>query len=359
MRNGRKRRKRSKTKALAAHLQLERTLRSAADEKLVLYRNMCSAYWERWRWELEKRKECMVREKRLLSRQSAPKMVEVLKVHEIDPDLLQNLRGVDGKEIDIFVGRGSFGVVHLQTYRRMRVAGKELLPSTVVSDVCKEALILARFCHPYLRHLFGVVTSKAPHRIVMQYHSLSDRSTSITLYDILCGSGQHYSQHVLLMLCTQLLEAVRYLHEDANVIHNDLKCNNVIVCDSVIEPTVPSLSAQDTCNVQIVVIDFGKATTLENGKTYHLNSIEKLDYLHRYPHIAPEVIEGITKQTVRSDIYSIGGILHKVLDHGTVIQNQVKKKLSDIATRWRSPRYFNRPTAKEVLVDFENIFSLL
>ena len=68
----------------------------------------------------------MVREKRLLSRQNAPKMVEVLKVHEIDPDLLQNLRGVDGKEIDIFVGRGSFGVVRLQTYRRM----SNKLPST-------------------------------------------------------------------------------------------------------------------------------------------------------------------------------------------------------------------------------------
>lgn len=129
------------------------------------------------------------------------------------------------------------------------------------------------------------------------------------------------------MLCTQLLEAVRYLHEDANVIHNDFKCSNVIVCDSVIEPMVPSTSAQDTCNVQIVVIDFGKVTTVENGKTYHLNSIEKLDYLHRYPHIAQEVIEGITKQTVRSDIYSIGGILHKVLDLGTVIQNQVKNLL--------------------------------
>ena len=207
---------------------------------------------------------------------------------------------MDGRDIDIFVGRGSFGVVHLQTYRRMRVAVKELLPSTIASDVHKEALILAHFCHPYLPHLFGVVTSKAPHRIVMQYHDLSDRSTSITLYDVLGGSGQHYSQHVLLILCTQLLEAVRYLHEDVNVIHNDLKCSNVVVCDSLIEPTMPSMSAQNTCDVQIVVIDFGKATTVENGKTYHLNSIEKLDYLHCYPHIAPEVIEGINKQGVTS-----------------------------------------------------------
>ena len=137
----------------------------------------------------------------------------------------------------------------MQTYRRMRVAVKELLPSTVASDVCKEAQILARFCHPYLPHLFGVVTSKAPHRVVMQYHGLSDRSTSITLYDILGGYGQHYSQHVLLILCTRLLEAVRYLHEDVNVIHNDLKYSSVVVCDSLIEPTLPSMSAQDTCNV--------------------------------------------------------------------------------------------------------------
>ena len=97
---------------------------------------------------------------------------------------------------------------------------------------------------------------------------------------------------------------------------------------------------------------------MENGKTYHLNSIEKLDYLHHYPHIAPEVIEGINKQTVRSDVYSIGGILRKVLDHGTVTQTDVRKKLTDIATRFRSPRYFNRPTAKEVLVAFENMFTL-
>ena len=64
--------------------------------------------------------------------------------------------------------------MRLQTYRRMRVAVKELLPSTVVSDVRKEALILARFCHPYLPHFFGVVTSKAPHRIVMHYHGFPD-----------------------------------------------------------------------------------------------------------------------------------------------------------------------------------------
>lgn len=62
--------------------------------------------------------------------------------------------------------------------------------------------------------------------------------------------------------------------------------------------------------------------------------------------LAPEVIEGVTKQTVMSDIYSIGGILHEVADHGTVIQTLVKQQLSDVATRCRSPHYSCRPTAK-------------
>lgn len=107
-------------------------------------------------------------------------MIEVLHVHEIDPDLLQNLRGVDGNKLDIFVGRGSFGVVRLQTYHRMRVAVKELLPHTVVLGVHNEALILAWFCHPYVPHLFGIVMSQAPHRnrIEMQYHGFSDKSIS-------------------------------------------------------------------------------------------------------------------------------------------------------------------------------------
>ena len=359
MRHERKKRKRCKAKLLEAHLDLERTLRSEAEKKVALYKNMSRSYWERWRWELEQRKECMVREKSLLSRQCL-RTTEVPKVHvhEIDPDVLLNpVASSDGEDNEVFVGRGSFGVVRLQIYRGVRVAVKELLPRTLASDVHKEAQILARFCHPYLPCLFGVVTSKRPHRIVMQYHGFSDKTTSVTLGDVLCGARKPYAERVLLMLCTQLVEAIRYLHEEVKVLHNDLKCNNVIVCDSITNLPGPSTSAENMCDVQVVVIDFGKATTVDSGKTLHLNPIEKSEYIRRFPHIAPELLEGVTAQTTMSDMYSLGGILHKVLDKGTVVSAQIKKEFGDIAIRCRSPRYYSRPAAKEVLASFENILT--
>ena len=61
MRNNRKRRRRSRAKVLEAQLQHERALRSDADKKVTLYRNMSRLYWERWQWELQRRKEFMAR----------------------------------------------------------------------------------------------------------------------------------------------------------------------------------------------------------------------------------------------------------------------------------------------------------
>ena len=63
MRNDRKRRRRSRAKVLEAQLQHERALRSDADKKVTLYRNMSRSYWERWQWELQQRKEVMARER--------------------------------------------------------------------------------------------------------------------------------------------------------------------------------------------------------------------------------------------------------------------------------------------------------
>ncbi len=50
-------------------------------------------------------------------------------------------------------------------------------------------------------------------------------------------------------------------------------------------------------------IDFGKATTVNDGRKYSLSDTEKAEYTQRYPHLAPEVIDGITRQTKWSDIY--------------------------------------------------------
>ena len=56
------------------------------------------------------------------------------------------------------------------------------------------------------------------------------------------------------MLCSQLTEAVEYLHAEANILHNDIKGNNVL---------------------KQVSVGFGKATKVVNAKRYKLTMFEK------------------------------------------------------------------------------------
>ena len=128
----------------------------------------------------------------------------------------------------MYIGRGSFAVVQLQTYRGLKIAVKRL-PNTVVADVRKEAQIPAQLCHPNLPYLFGVVTSKPSYKIIMQYHGLSEQIMSVTLSDVLCDSSKLYDQNTFLLLCAQIAKAVRYLHDEVKILHNDLKCNNVVI----------------------------------------------------------------------------------------------------------------------------------
>lgn len=124
MRRARRNRIRSRSKVLEAQVQLQSTLRSEAEKKLVLYKNMCRSYWERWHWELQQRKDSMSIERRTISRKSNDKNL-VLKVHEINPDLLQNPKISDSSDEEVYIGRGSFAVVQLQTYRGLKVTVKK------------------------------------------------------------------------------------------------------------------------------------------------------------------------------------------------------------------------------------------
>lgn len=168
MRNARKKRRRSHLNVLAAEVQLETKLRVEAEKKVVLYKNISRSYWERWHWELQQRKDLMLQERGKLCGHKTDFGSDKVKVLEIDPAMLKDPVNADGQSTETYIGRGSFAVVKLQTYRGFNVAVKKFLPSTVQADVQREAKVLARFCHPYLPMLFGVVTSTAPYRIVMQ-----------------------------------------------------------------------------------------------------------------------------------------------------------------------------------------------
>ena len=264
-------------------------------------------------------------------------------IHENDPGMLCNVPKLP--EECTFIGRGSFGVVRSQLYRGFRVAVKELLPRSAVDDVQHEAEILALFCHPYLPLLFGVITTTRPYRIIMQYHGLCNRAVSTTLHEVLSNPSELCKEDVMIMLCNQLAEALDYMHCEVKVLHNDLKCNNILICDRITEASTES---PNDCSVQLMVIDLGKATSIDKGKFLHINDIDKSEYVLRFPHISPEVVEGVMKQTTMSDMYSAGYIFRRIVRSG-ILTTDSANEVDDIAAKCLSSKFMSRPTAQEVL----------
>ena len=243
-------------RVLTSKVDEEQKLKEQCEIRALHYRNMARSYWERWQRELRQRKEAL-----LLERQSVASTVHMTNVHEIDPTLLQHpVRGTVDEEI--YVGQGSFGVVRLQFYRGIKVAVKEFQPRTCSSDVRSEANILARLCHPFLPFLFGICTISKPYLIVMQFHGIREGATSSLTVSQVIFKKKINDGYAWLGICAQLMEVVHYLHEEVGILHNDITASNILLTDSMTEK-------QDSY-IQIVLIDFGKATPVANNRKYNL-----------------------------------------------------------------------------------------
>ena len=125
----------------------------------------------------------------------------------------------------------------------------------------------------------------------MQFEGIAKNPTTLTLNDAIINkliTGE------TAWLCAELMEALRYLHDEVSILHNDIKTNNII-SEKRVQTQHNSIS--DEVPVQIVLTDFGKATTIQEGKRYHLSWTEQAEHTRRYPHLAPELIEGIKTNT--------------------------------------------------------------
>ena len=131
---------------------------------------------------------------------------------------------INGEQIEHCVGRGSFGAI--KVFRDILAAVKEYLPRSFKEDVFHEAAILNRVCHPSLPLLIGICTSQQPLRIVMQFNVFNNLDSKTMQIELVNNS---LSCDTWLHLCGQVLEALNYhLHEERDILHNDVKLNNII-----------------------------------------------------------------------------------------------------------------------------------
>ena len=152
----------------------------------------------------------------------------------------------------------------------------------------------------------------------------------------------------LIILTTQLLEALEYLHDHAHTLYSDIKHDNILITED---------GNGDLLTYHVVLIDFGKATALQSGHHYTLSEREKVEYLVKYPHIAPEVVHGEYKQSIYSDIYSVRIVFRKISDNCfSSLPSQTAHDLKEMIQRCLSVHYLRRPSAIHCLEIIYKLF---
>lgn len=334
-------------------LKLETEKRDRAECEAKKFKDMATTYFERFCWEVQQRRDIMRKQKQTALPSPSVKTVFVL--HEIN---VQNLQDpvVDGKQEVVYLGRGAFGIVKVQFYRDLLVAVKEYQPRSLVADVKQEAALVSHLCHPYLPLLIGICTTAAPLRLVMQFHGV-DALKSVTIGKELQSHQLIHAGSGWLILTGQLMEALRYLHTEAECLHNDIKADNILLTSTSMQPSSSSKADLPDFPYQIVLIDFGKGTTMKTPSYLRLADSEKPVYKKRCKHISPEVIDGIAPFSSKSDMYSVGHLMQKISEERRYfnLPDDVQTSVAEMTDRCLSPDHKLRPEANCLLEDIRSL----
>ena len=172
-------------------------------------------------------------------------------------------------------------------------------------EVEEEATLMTSLAHPALPHVFGVRIERKPFLTVMQFHGLLKEITThipCTLRRLLHleGSKEIITSDDLTHMLYVVCDALEYLH-GRRILHNDLKADNIVI------------ERQHDGQLSPVIVDFGKACTLENATYLHVDKCKQEQFMRRYKQIAPEVVKGKMKQSESSAIFSFGMVMSEVV----------------------------------------------
>ena len=205
-----------------------------------------------------------------------------------------------------------------------------------------EVYVLSQCCHPNIPLLFGIMTTSAGYQcLLMSFHGIDGVSYSI--HSLLTKKKEHSLMTLVInwkKVVVGIAKGLKYLHSHRKgaILHNDLKNDNVVVDKSfdAVEPRI---------------VDFGKACFEQNAKFYHLSASDKEVYRKCHPQVAPDVRDGICKQSTASDIYSFGRILSSI--NKEKLSVPVLLSMSDMCLDYDSDK---RPSTNDLCTFLENLF---
>ncbi len=198
-------------------------------------------------------------------------------------ELLQPLGA--GGMAEVWLARRADGVFERQV--ALKIPRLSHLPAEMVERFARECKILATLECPGVARLYdaGVSESGIPY-IAMEY---------VPGQPLIAWCDSHGADlRVRVQLFVQVLDAVRQAHAQG-IIHRDLKPSNILV----------------TGGGEVRLLDFGVARLLQaDEETGSLTRVYGRALTPEYA--SPELLRGKTVD-VRSDIYSLGAVLHELL----------------------------------------------
>ncbi|XP_071840141.1 probable LIM domain-containing serine/threonine-protein kinase DDB_G0287001 [Apostichopus japonicus] len=227
---------------------------------------------------------------------------------------------------DYDVGRGSFGKCRQGYYRGIQVAIKEftnprqLGENGLRCEVEHEISMMLRLQqHEGLSHLIGADTTSTPFLLLTQLYHVNGRPLTVS------SALRQPSANVTIPLAPidwknviqKCAEAVLTVH-NSGILHNDIKDNNVV------------LHLQDG-QYSPVLIDFGKACLITQGRKLRLNSKEREQWKVRYRNLAPELVDGKEAESTATDVYSFGHFV-RCISRMTHEQSKLFKEIYVVCT---------------------------
>ena len=184
--------------------------------------------------------------------------------------------------------QGKFGVVflgkHLLTGEKVaiKVIDKLQHKQRTLDEIKREAEIIKRLDHPNIIKVNQIIDTEKVFYIIMEYASNGDLFHRLDL--------GRMDENEARDKFSQILLAVRYCHDVQNVIHRDLKPDNVLF-DS---------------QYNIKIADFGLSEEFTTGEL--LNT-----FCGTPEYMAPEVFKGQKFDGPKVDVWSLGIMLYEML----------------------------------------------
>lgn len=215
--------------------------------------------------------------------------------------------------ITALIGKGGMGSVYLAEHKlietqkvAIKVINKDMLNDFTVGLLKSEAEHLASLNHPNIVHFIDYhVDEQGNVYLIMEYAngiSLDKYVKTVTGLIVEDRIGPIFEP---------ILDAVEYAHKK-NIIHRDIKPQNIIITDE----GTPK------------ILDFGISQILHGG-----DDDENDNFVAGTPsYMSPEQVKG-EKLDERSDIYSLGVMLHQLLtgtepyDTSTLSVQDIEKKI--------------------------------